>query len=75
MWADGIYFGCRVTGDRLCILVLMVATADGTKELIALADGQREGEASWTELLLGLRDRGLTEPPQVATGDGSLGSP
>ncbi len=73
VWADGIYFGCRLTDDRPCILVLMGATADGTKELIAMVDGQRESEASWTELLLGLRDRGLTEPPQVATGDGSLG--
>ncbi len=73
LWADGIYFGCRLTDDRPCILVLMGATADGTKELIALVDGQRESEASWTELLLGLRDRGLIEPPQVATGDGSLG--
>jgi transposase-like protein len=73
VWADGIYFGCRLTDDRPCILVLMGATADGTKELIALVDGQRESEAGWTELLLGLRDRGLTEPPQLATGDGSLG--
>ncbi len=73
LWADGIYFGCRLTDDRPCILVLMGATADGTKELIAMVDGQRESEASWTELLLGLRDRGLTDAPQVATGDGSLG--
>jgi len=36
VWADGIYFGCRLTDDRPCVLVLMGATADGTKELIAL---------------------------------------
>jgi transposase-like protein len=37
LWADGIYFGCRLTDDRPCMLVLMGATADGDKELIAMA--------------------------------------
>jgi putative transposase len=73
LWADGIYFGCRLTDDRPCVLVLMGTTREGAKELIAVVDGQREGEASWTALLLDLRDRGLTEPPRLATGDGSLG--
>jgi len=73
VWADGIYFGCRLTDDRPCVLVLMGATADGTKELIAMADGQRESEASWTAVLLDLRDRGMTVAPALATGDGSLG--
>jgi len=73
VWADGIYFGCRLTDDRPCVLVLMGATADGTKELIAMADGQRESEASWLALLLDARDRGLSEAPKLATGDGSLG--
>jgi transposase-like protein len=73
LWADGIYFGCRLSDDRPCVLVLMGATADGTKELIAMADGQRESEASWLALLLDARDRGLMDPPKLATGDGSLG--
>jgi putative transposase len=73
IWADGIYFGCRLTDDRPCVLVLMGATADGTKELIAIHDGQRESETSWLEILTGLKKRGLTEPPKLATGDGSLG--
>src|SRR6266496_4185069 len=73
VWADGIYFGCRLSDDRPCVLVLMGATADGTKELIAIHDGQRESEQSWLEVLSGLKDRGLTEPPRLATGDGSLG--
>ena len=73
LWADGIYFGCRLTDDRPCVLVLMGATEDGQKELIAMVDGQRESEASWTALLLDLKDRGLSEPPKLATGDGSLG--
>ena len=73
IWADGIYFGCRLTDDRPCVLVLMGATEDGKKELIAMIDGQRESETSWTALLLDLKNRGMTEPPKLATGDGSLG--
>lgn len=73
VWADGIYFGCRLSDDRPCVLVLMGATADGEKELIAVHDGQRESEASWLGVLLDLKDRGLVEPPKLATGDGSLG--
>ncbi len=73
VWADGIYFGCRLTDDRPCLLVLMGATAEGKKELIAVIDGQRESETSWTSLLLDCKSRGLTIAPKLATGDGSLG--
>jgi putative transposase len=73
VWADGIYFTCRLTDDRPCVLVLMGATKDGSKELIAILDGQRESETSWTNLLLDLKARGMTTPPKLATGDGSLG--
>jgi len=73
LWADGIYFGCRLSDDRPCLLVLMGATEGGKKELIAMIDGQRESEMSWTSLLLDLKARGLTEAPKLATGDGSLG--
>ncbi len=73
IWADGLYFGCRLTDDRPCVLVVMGATADGTKELIALHDGQRESEQSWLEVLLDLKARGLTEPPKLAVGDGAMG--
>lgn len=73
LWDDGIYFGCRLSDDRPCLLVLMGATQDVKKELIAMLDGQRESETSWTQLLLDLKDRGLTEAPRLATGDGSLG--
>jgi transposase-like protein len=73
LWADGLYFGCRLSDERPCVLVLMGTTHDGTKELIAVVDGQRESEASWTAILLDLKDRGLLVPPELATGDGSLG--
>jgi transposase-like protein len=73
VWADGIYFNVRLTDDRPCVLVLMGATEDGTKELIAMIDGQRESEQSWLELLMDVKSRGLVEAPKLATGDGALG--
>ena len=73
VWADGIHFNVRLEEDRQCILVLMGATADGHKELIALADGYRESEQSWLTLLVDLKHRGLKLDPKLATGDGALG--
>jgi len=51
----------------------MGATADGHKELIALADGYRGSEQSWLTLLVDVKGRGLKLDPQLATGDGALG--
>jgi putative transposase len=73
VWADGVHFNIRLEEDRLCILVLMGATADGTKELLAVVDGYRESEQSWLGLLLDCKARGLTVDPKVAVGDGALG--
>jgi len=73
LWADGIYCSVRLEDDRQCLLVLMGATADGTKELIAVVDGVRESELSWKEVLLNLKSRGLEEAPELAIGDGALG--
>ena len=76
VWADGVYFNVRLedtVNKRQCILVLMGAPRDGTKELIAITDGYRESEQSWRELLLDVRHRGLTIDPELAIGDGGLG--
>ena len=76
VWADGVYFNVRLEdtdNKRQCILVLMGATREGTKELIAITDGYRESEQSWRELLLDVRHRGLTIEPELAIGDGGLG--
>jgi transposase-like protein len=73
VWADGIHFNIRLEEDRQCILVLMGATPEGKKELIAVADGYRESEQSWRQLLLDCKQRGLTLDPKLATGDGALG--
>ncbi len=73
VWADGIHFNIRLEEHRQCILVVMGATADGKKELLAVQDGYRESEQSWKELLLNLKARGLTTDPELAVGDGALG--
>ena len=73
LWVDGIHFGVRMEAAHQCILVVMGATADGKKELVALTDGFRESEPSWKEVLLDLKRRGLKHDPQLAIGDGALG--
>jgi len=76
VWADGVYFNVRLEdpGNKSqCILVLMGATADGKKELIAICDGYRESKQSWLELLRDCQNRGLTQAPHLAVGDGALG--
>jgi putative transposase len=73
VWADGVHFNIRLEEDRQCILVLLGATADGKKELIAISDGYRESEQSWKELLLNCKERGLEIEPSLAIGDGALG--
>lgn len=73
VWADGIYFGVRLEDARQCMLVIIGATKEGRKELLGLTDGYRESEASWKELLLELKERGLRVDPKLAIGDGSLG--
>jgi transposase-like protein len=73
VWVDGIHTGVRLgSDDRLCSLVMVGARLDGTKELVALADGYRESEESWAELLRDLKKRGM-KPPELAVGDGALG--
>lgn len=73
VWADGVHFNIRLEEDRQCILVLMGATPEGKKELIAVVDGYRESEQSWRQLLLDCRQRGLILDPKLAVGDGALG--
>lgn len=73
VWADGVYFNVRLTGERACVLVLIGATADGHKEILAIHDGMRESEQSWTEVLERLKAQGLDEAPMLAIGDGALG--
>lgn len=59
--------------DKHCLLVIVGATVDGEKELVAIEGGFRESEISWSQLLLDLKTRGLSNGPQLAVGDGALG--
>jgi putative transposase len=72
VWADGVHFRVRLEQARLCCLVIVGVRADGTKELVAVADGERESTDSWAEVLRDLRRRGM-QAPVVAVGDGALG--
>uniref|UniRef100_UPI0025CC0493 IS256 family transposase n=1 Tax=Lapillicoccus sp. TaxID=1909287 RepID=UPI0025CC0493 len=72
MWVDGIHLKVRLTQDKVCLLVMIGVRADGTKELIALADGHRESSESWADLLRDCKRRGMTAPV-LAAGDGALG--
>lgn len=72
-WVDGIYFNVRLDRERPCMLVIIGALEDGTKELVAVWDGTRESKISWLEVLRDLKIRGLRDMPKLAIGDGALG--
>ena len=57
----------------MCLLVMIGVRADGTKELVALADGLQESAESWADLLRDCKRRGM-RAPVLAVGDGALGS-
>lgn len=73
MWVDGIYCNVRLENDRPCLLIILGALPDGTKELVGIYDGERESKISWTQLLSDLKRQGLTIAPSLAIGDGALG--
>lgn len=73
IWADGVYFNIRSDDARQCILVIIGVTEQGRKEFIAIEDGYRESEQSWSELLLRIKAQGLSHSPKLAIGDGALG--
>lgn len=73
LWADGIHASVRMESEKQCLLVVMGALEDGTKELVALVDGYRESTEGWLDLLRDLKRRGLASSPKLAVGDGALG--
>jgi len=72
VWVDGIHLKVRLEQDKVCLLVMIGVRADGSKELIALADGHRESTESWADLLRSCKRRGM-RAPVLAVGDGALG--
>ncbi len=72
LWADGIHFNLRLDEGRLCVLVLIGATPEGKKELVAVCGGYRESTESWLEVLRDLKERNMPSP-KLCIGDGALG--
>ncbi len=72
VWVDGIHVNIRLEEEKLCLLVMIGVRVDGTKELIALAEGYRESTGSWADLLRDCARRGM-RAPVLAVGDGALG--
>lgn len=63
VWADGVHVNVRLgEQDRICLLVLIGARPDGTKELITVEDGYRESAESWSGVLRDLARRGMRAP-------------
>ncbi|MGF6636664.1 transposase-like protein [Paraburkholderia sp. MM6662-R1] len=72
-WVDGIHTGLRSeNSDGQCLLVIIGVRPDGRKERVAIGDGYRESKASWQELLLDLKARGLQAGLLLAVGDGAM---
>ena len=72
IWVDGVYSSVRGDNERLCALVVIGVNERGQKRFLAIEDGIRESKQSWSEVLLGLKRRGLAAP-RLAVGDGALG--
>ena len=72
IWVDGVHFNIRLEDDRVCTLVVLGVRADGTKQLLAVEDGYRESEESWSDVLRDLSRQGM-KAPILAIGDGALG--
>ena len=72
VWADGVHLKVRLDEAKACVLVMIGVRVDGSKELIALAEGYRESGESWANLLRDAERRGM-HAPVLAVGDGALG--
>jgi transposase-like protein len=73
LYADGLYLKAGAEQDKTALLVVLGVDEQGHKELLAMESGYRESTASWSEVLRSLKQRGLTEAPLLAIGDGALG--
>jgi putative transposase len=72
VWVDGIHLRIRLDQAKAAVLVVIGVRADGTKELVAMADGYRESSEAWAGLLRDCARRGM-RAPVLAVGDGALG--
>jgi transposase-like protein len=71
-WADGLYVKAGLEKEKAALLVMVVATTDGKKELVACESGYRESKESWAEVVRDLIARGL-KLAKLTVADGNLG--
>jgi transposase-like protein len=71
-WADGVYVKAGLEKDKACLLVVIGAMSDGTKEVLAVVPGYRESKESWRAVFADLKGRGL-EPAKLLVADGIAG--
>jgi putative transposase len=71
-WADGIYVKAGLEKEKAALLVIIGATVEGRKVLLACESGQRESKLAWAALLRDLKARGL-KVPWLTIADGHLG--
>ena len=68
---------CSGKSERNAFIKVLCLERNGykyeNKELVTANDGFRESKLSWREMLLDLKQRGLSFAPKLATGDGGLG--
>jgi putative transposase len=71
-WADGTYVKAGLEDQKAALLVIIGATAEGEKRLLACESGQRESKLSWAGILRDLKARGL-KVARLTIADGHLG--
>lgn len=59
LWADGIYPKAGAVDESLALLTVLGVDRQGRKKLLAIVEGYRESEESWTDLLKDLKRRGV----------------
>lgn len=59
LWADGIYPKAGAVDESLALLTVVGVDRQGRKKLLAIVEGYRESEESWTDLLKDLKRRGV----------------
>ncbi len=71
-WADGLYVKAGIEDGKAALLVIIGATREGEKVVLAVESGQRESRESWAAVLRDLASRGL-DAPHLMVADGHLG--
>lgn len=72
LWADGIYVKAGLEQEKAALLVVLGATAEGEKVVLAVESGHRESMESWSAVLRDLKARGL-HCSKFTIADGQLG--